>query len=88
MATTFTSHHGHTASSGITSEAAANPKNALAIFLHDLIEDVGQKPLQSAALAKHDMFREHISAMTISYFALILLLLVVSLPILAYFIQY
>jgi hypothetical protein len=60
----------------------------LATFVRDLIEDLRQKPLQAAAFAKHDMFREHILAMSISYFALIVLLIAISVPILAYHFWY
>ncbi len=61
---------------------------ALAIFVGDFIEDVTQTPLQPAALAKHDMFREHINAMAILYFGFIVVLIAASLPILAYLVAY
>jgi hypothetical protein len=47
-------------------------------FVRDFFEDIQQKPLQDAKFAKHDMFREHINAMSISYFTLILILIVGS----------
>jgi hypothetical protein len=56
-------------------------------FVKDLIEDVWQKPLQPAAFAKHDMFREHINAMAISYFALIVLLILASFPLIAFLVN-
>jgi hypothetical protein len=59
-------------------------RNPVATFLSDLLEDVLQKPLQAAKFAKHDMFREHINAMSISYFALIVLLIAISVPVLVY----
>jgi hypothetical protein len=93
MATTaFTTHHGHTAvyelASKITPGTTSPERNKAAAFIGDLLEDVLQKPLQPAALAKHDMFREHILAMSISYFALIVVLIAASLPVLAYLVSY
>jgi hypothetical protein len=89
MATTFTAAPGHAVSrlsSVPTSKSTKHGK--VAAFVTDLIEDVAQKPLQPAAFAKHDMFREHINAMSISYFALIVLLIVASVPLLAYLIHF
>jgi hypothetical protein len=90
MATAFTSAHGHHTISKVQTRATTKDVNrsAAATFVSDLIEDISQKPLQAAALAKHDMFREHINAMSISYFALIILLIAASLPILAYVVTY
>ena len=92
MATAFTASHGHAAvrSLGSTTEPKVNraKRSKVAVFVSDLIEDVRQKPLQAAAFAKHDIFREHINAMSISYFALIVLLILLSLPVLAYLIHY
>jgi len=62
----------------------SNKRSPVVTFLNDLLEDISQKPLQAAEHAKHDMFREHINAMSISYFALIVLLITISLPVLAY----
>jgi len=85
MAATFTHTQTHPAFSAATTktERKAAERGKVATFFSDLIEDVCQKPLQPAALAKHDMFHEHILAMSISYFALILILIALSLPILA-----
>ena len=84
MATAFTIPQGHPTVSRPGSENASNIKDTnggqVVAFVKDLIEDVAQKPLQPAALAAHDMFREHIIAMSISYFALIVLLILASLP--------
>jgi hypothetical protein len=92
MATAFTTPHAHQTMSGTKTKTAPRQKESkrgVAItFISDLIEDVAQKPLQPAAQAKHDMFREHINAMSISYFALIVLLIAASLPILAYVVNY
>ena len=92
MATALTHAHIQQTLTGRQREAASEKKIAThgvaAAFVSDLIEDVQQKPLQPAALAKHDMFREHIQAMSISYFALIILLILASLPILAYVVRY
>lgn len=92
MATAVTTPHGH---SEITNPRSTTPlkiqsakQSETAAFVHDLIEDVSQKPLQAAAFAKHDMFREHINAMAISYFALIVLLILASLPLIAYLVNY
>jgi len=86
MATAFTHHHAHHGMSVVTTEPKAKNtrRSPVATFLSDLLEDVQQKPLQAAKFAKHDMFREHINAMSISYFALIVLLIAISLPVLAY----
>jgi len=90
MATTFAPTH-----SGINTLAARTPavktaakRGSVAKFLSDLFEDLGQKPLQAAQFAKHDMFREHINAMSISYFALILVLIAATLPFLGYLVTF
>ena len=87
MATAFTVHHAHHEVSGVQTETRTEPnrnkRGTIAVFLSDLLEDVLQKPLQGAKFAKHDMFLEHINAMSISYFALIVLLLLASVPVMA-----
>jgi hypothetical protein len=90
MATTFPSAHPHHLTRNLQSETPTKnaKRSEVATFVSDLIEDVAQKPLQPAALAKHDMFREHINAMSISYFALIVVLIAASLPVLAYVINF
>lgn len=90
MATAFTSAHRHHAIPEAATKKISERVNRseVATFVSDLLEDVTQKPLQPAALAKHDMFREHINAMSISYFALIIVLIAASLPILAYVVNY
>jgi hypothetical protein len=91
MATVFTTAHGHHGMSGATPRVAGEPKSkqrgVLATFVRDLIEDLKRKPLQADTPQKHDMFREHINAMAIAYFALIVLLIVASLPILLWLIR-
>jgi hypothetical protein len=91
MAIAFSSSHVHqgliTESKPRTEKKAAK-KSAITTFVSDFIEDIQQKPLQDAKFAKHDMFREHINLMSISYFALIVVLIAASLPILAYVVQY
>ncbi len=86
MATTFAAHHAQH-----ELEAAAGPalkkRAAAGVFLSDLWEDVLQKPLQAAQFAKHDMFKEHINAMSISYFALIVLLIAGSVPLLGWAVE-
>jgi len=83
MATTFAHSH-----SGIRVlplyPAAKTKRGAVATFFHDLFEDLRQKPLQAAHFAKHDMFREHINAMSITYFSLIVLLILASVPMLVF----
>jgi len=78
--------------SGLRSKTSTATKSAkrgaVATFFSDLFEDLQQQPLQADSPEKHDMFREHINAMSISYFALIILLIASSLPILAYAIHY
>jgi len=88
MATALIASHGHAAGRQETSTKTTSAKrNGVVAFVKDLIEDVSEKPLQPAALAKHDMFREHIIAMSVSYFALIVLLIVASLPLIAYLVN-
>ena len=91
MATSFAHSHTHRSVAEIGSIPAkpateANPAEpgVVAQFVSDFFEDIRQRPLQDAKFAKHDMFREHINAMSISYFALILLLIAASVPTLAY----
>jgi hypothetical protein len=67
--------------------ASANT-NSAAAFVSDFLEDVLQRQLQPAALAKQNMFREHLLAMSIAYCALIAVLAAASLPVLAYLIRY
>ena len=87
MATAVNISHGHSAANRqethTNSKTGSTKNNKVVAFVQDLIEDVCQKPLQPAAFAKHDMFREHILAMSISYFALIVLLILASLPVIA-----
>jgi hypothetical protein len=85
MATSFAHTHTHRNIAGIGIAPAMPARNAkpaepgvIAQFVGDLFEDLRQKPLQDAKFAKHDMFREHINAMSISYFSLIVLLIVGS----------
>lgn len=82
MATSFAHSHTYRTVAVITShlaQPAAETKPAkpgvIAQFVSDLFEDIRQRPLQDAKFAKHDMFREHINAMSISYFSLIVLLI-------------
>jgi len=89
MATAFTAHRAHHGLSVLPNEATSNRKTrgTISTFFSDLLEDVLQKPLQAAKFAKHDMFREHINAMSISYFALIVLLIAASVPLLGWAVQ-
>ncbi len=88
MATTFAHTHSHHGISVVSAKSAPENKiakpSAVVKFVNDLLEDLHQKPLQAAQFARHDMFREHINAMSISYFALIVLLIGASVPMLAY----
>jgi hypothetical protein len=90
MTTAFPATHTHQPIRSTHAKAVAGntARGKLATFVGDLIEDLSQRPLQAAHLAKHDMFREHINAMAICYFGLILLLIAASLPVLAYLIAY
>jgi len=91
MATTFTTAHVHSGIGGVAPRVAAKPKSTrrgvLATFFTDLLEDLKQKPLQADSPEKHDTFREHINAMAISYFALIVLLIAASVPIMLWLIR-
>ena len=93
MATLASATHGHAALSGTqtqTQPQASREQKAhgpVTQFVRDFIEDILQKPLQASHLAKHDMFREHILAMSISYFALIIVLILVSFGATMYFLQ-
>lgn len=87
MATLASATHGHAVLSGTqtqTQSSARKPRGPVTQFVLDFIEDILQKPLQAKHLAKHDMFREHILAMSISYFALIIVLILVSFGITMY----
>jgi len=88
MGTLASPTHAHAVLSGtLTQTHSASKQKArgpITQFVRDLIEDVLQKPLQAAHLAKHDMFREHILAMSISYFALILVLILASFAVTMY----
>ena len=64
-----------------------NRQGTFALFLDDLMEDLLQRPLQARSEATHDLFREHINALAISYFALIVILIAASVPILPYIIS-
>jgi hypothetical protein len=91
MATALMTPHAHGATTSLTqssTKARAAKHSEVKTFFSDLAEDLMQRPLQPAAMAKHEMFREHINAMTICYFSLILLLIAASLPILAYAVAY
>jgi hypothetical protein len=89
MATVFTTHHAHHGTSGLRAEAKTknSTKGTVAVFVSDLLEDIQETPLQAAKYAKHDMFKEHINAMSISYFALIVLLIAGSVPLLGWAVQ-
>ncbi len=76
----------NSAPEAISSKRTSKP-GAVATFIGDLIEDVAQRPLQAAEFAKHDMFKEHINAMSISYFALIVVLIGASIPMLGYLVR-
>lgn len=71
----------------VAAEAKSKQRGVLATFFIDLLDDLKQKPLQADTPEKHDMFREHINAMAISYFALIVLLIAASLPIMLWIIR-
>ncbi len=86
MGTTFAAHHGHHVSSR-HDEAESHKPSPVTVFLSDLLEDIQETPLQAAEHAKHDMFKEHINAMSISYFALIVLLIAGSVPLLGWAVQ-
>ena len=90
MATTFTATQAYERTKQQTArlQGQVHRDGELKVFVGDLIEDLQQRPLQPAHFAKHDMFREHINAMSICYFALILLLIASSLPMLAYWIPW
>jgi len=90
MAATMTTHHAHGAmgSMKLMGTAKAKENGVLATFVGDLIEDLSEPLMQPAALTKHDIFREHINAMTILYFGFIVVLIAASLPVLAYLVTY
>ena len=83
MATTFVPFHGHSERKRQPSWFAQSKR-----FFFDLVEDVLSTPKQMQGLIKTDLFHKHINALAISYFALILLLLAGSVPMLAYLISY
>jgi hypothetical protein len=83
MATTFIAFHGN-------SKRATSPAwwEQTRKFFADLGEDLLSTPKQMQGLTKTDLFHKHINALAISYFALIVLLVAGSVPILAYLVSY
>lgn len=84
MATSITTFHGHHAGPSLLGQWFGETRR----FVVDLFEDLRSTPRQIQGLSQSDLFRNHLNALAISYFALIVLLLVGSLPVLAYLIQY
>jgi hypothetical protein len=85
MATAITSFHGHTERTGTTGPGWFLQMKA---FFADLGSDLLSTPRQMRGEIKTDLFRKHLNALAISYFALIVLLLGGSVPVLAYLIEY
>ena len=84
MAASITTFHGHHAGPSLFGQWLGE----VGTFVVDLIEDLRSTPRQIQGLSQSDLFRNHLNALAISYFALIVLLLAGSLPVLAYLIQY
>jgi hypothetical protein len=80
MATSVATFHGHDAHPSLWEQARQ--------FFADLVADLKSTSKQFQGLTKTDLFHDHINALAISYFGLILLLLIGSLPILAYLVKY
>ena len=84
MATSVTTFHGHHAEPSLFGQWFEETRR----FVVDLFEDLRSTPRQIQGLSQSDLFKNHLNALAISYFALIVLLLAGSLPVLAYLIQY
>ena len=84
MAASITTFHGHRAGLSLFRQWFGEVRT----FAVDLIEDLRSTPRQIQGLSQSDLFRNHLNALALSYFALIVLLLAGSLPVLAYLIQY
>lgn len=84
MAASITTFHGHHAGLSLFRQWFGEVRT----FAVDLIEDLRSTPRQIQGLSQSDLFRNHLNALALSYFALIVLLLAGSLPVLAYLIQY
>jgi hypothetical protein len=83
MATTFVAFHGKD-----KREISPAWWRQTRTFFADLGEDLLSTPKQMQGLTKTDLFHKHINALAIAYFALIVLLVAGSVPILAYFVSY
>lgn len=80
MATSITTFLGHHAGPSLCGQWFGKVRT----FAVDLIDDLRSTPRQLQGLSQSDLFRNHLNALAISYFALIVLLLLGSLPLLAY----
>jgi hypothetical protein len=89
MATAITGADARSVISSFTpaKTGATKGRGQVAEFFVDLFEDLRHNPFDSAT-PKSDLFRNHINALAISYFALIVLLIAASIPVLAWMIEY
>jgi hypothetical protein len=84
MATSITTFHGRHTGPSLLGQWFGEVRT----FFVDLVEDLRSTPRQIQGLSQSDLFRNHLNALAISYFALIVLLLMGSLPVLMYLTQY
>ncbi len=70
------------------STAAKTKRSYVSQFFADLVDDLRHNAFDPANAPEKDLFREHINALSISYFALIVVLIALSLPALAYMFSY
>ena len=84
MATSITTFHGRHTGPSLLGQRFGEVRT----FFVDLVEDLRSTPRQIQGLSQSDLFRNHLNALAISYFALIVLLLMGSLPVLMYLTQY
>ncbi|HEX4285684.1 MAG TPA: hypothetical protein VHZ28_11380 [Terracidiphilus sp.] len=90
MATTTAAFHGSRDTRHIEHRSYAGQAwfTQVKNFFTDLGEDLLSTPKQMRGETKTDLFHKHLNALAISYFALIVLLLAASVPVLAYLIAY
>jgi hypothetical protein len=84
MATSITSLQGHHAGPSVLGPWLRETRS----FVVDLVKDLRSTPSQIRGLSQSDLFRNHLNALAISYFALIMLMLLGSFPILLYLMRY
>lgn len=89
MATSFAASHGHTFAKGEGSERVQRrTRGRVTEFCVDLINDIRHELLGAKDVEEVDLFRKHMNAMAITYFAIIVVCMLAALPVLAYWVNY